>query len=77
MIPFSNTWPYETVGEDVYVAECPFCGTNNVILPMRKKELKDIREGKKKLLVFPCCKGSVYIVDTDTDYLLANRRLRK
>ncbi|HZG74999.1 MAG TPA: hypothetical protein VEZ72_03995 [Paenibacillus sp.] len=77
MIPFSHAWPYETAGDDVYVSECPFCGANHVTLPMRRKELKDIREGKKKLLVFPCCMGSVYIVDTDADYLLANRRLRK
>jgi len=77
MIPFENSWPYETMGNDVYVSECPFCGANNVILPLRKSELSDIRGGKKKLLVFPCCKGSVYIVDTDADYLLANRRLRK
>jgi len=77
MIPFSHTWPYETSGDDVYVSECPFCRANIVILPLRKRELKEIHEGKKKLLVFPCCKSSVTIVDTDADYLLANRRLRK
>lgn len=76
MIPFSHTWPYDVYGNDVVVSECPYCQASNVILPMRKKELKDIREGKKKLLVFPCCKGSLYVVDTDADYLLADRRLR-
>jgi len=77
MIPFQNTWPYETMGDDVYVTECPFCGAANVILPLKKKKLPDIRDGKKHLLVFPCCKNSVYIVDVDTDYLLAHKRLRK
>ncbi|HZG56789.1 hypothetical protein [Paenibacillus sp.] len=77
MIPFSHTWPYDVFGDDVHVTECPFCRAANVILPIRKKELKEIREGKKKLLVFPCCKSSVYIVDTDADYLLADRRLRR
>lgn len=77
MIPFENTWPYEVMGNDIYVLECPFCSSANVILPLRKKELSEIHEGKKKLLVFPCCKSSVYIIDTDSDYLLAARRLRK
>jgi hypothetical protein len=77
MIPFQNTWPYETMGDDIYVTECPFCSTANVILPLRKPELSEIHDGKKKLLVFPCCKSSVKLVDTDSDYLLANRRLRK
>lgn len=47
MIPFSNTWPYDVVGNDVYVQSCPFCGTDNVLLPMKPKELISVREGKK------------------------------
>lgn len=76
MIPFRNTWPYETIGRDMYVAECPFCKASNVLLPLRKDELADIRHGKKRLLVFPCCRSSITVVDADSDYLLANRRLR-
>ncbi len=76
MIPFQNTLPYEMLGSDLYVLECPFCGERNVLLPLRKGELTDIRDGKKRLLVFPCCKNSLKIVDADADYLLADRKLR-
>ena len=76
MFPFQNTWPYEAMGDDLYVTECPMCGERNVLLPISKLDLVAIREGKKRLLVFPCCKGSVKIVDADADYLLANRKLR-
>ncbi|MNI99129.1 hypothetical protein D3C73_1581330 [compost metagenome] len=55
---------------------CPFCDKENVILPMKPKELQTVREGKKKLLVFPCCKTSLTVIDTDTDYLLFDRAVR-
>jgi hypothetical protein len=77
MIPFENTWPYETIGEDIYVSECPYCGKENVLLPLRKKELAPISEGKKKLLIFPCCHGRMTVVDADRDYLLASAKVRK
>lgn len=77
MIPFRNTWPYETVGSDIYIRECPFCDKTNVILPLRRKELVSIHEGAKKLLVFPCCYNKVTLIDTDADYLLADRPLRE
>ncbi len=77
MIPFENAWPYETVMGDIYVHECPFCGKANVLLPLRPKELKSIREGRKKLLVFPCCHNKITLVDNDSDYLLADRPVRK
>ncbi|WP_258042486.1 hypothetical protein [Paenibacillus sp. UNC499MF] len=77
MLPFSHTWPYETVLKDIYVDECPFCSQSNVLLPLRTKDLLPIHEGKKKLLVFPCCREKVTLVDTDTDYLLADRPFRK
>ena len=75
MIPFSNTWPYDVVGNDVYVHSCPFCGTDNVLLPMKPKELVSVREGKK-LLIFPCCHNKVTVLDSDIDYLLTDQRLR-
>lgn len=76
MIPFSQTWPYEVMMKDVYVAECLFCHSSNVLLPLKIKELKEIHEGKKRLLVFPCCYNSITIVDTDQDYLLFDRAVR-
>lgn len=77
MIPFENTWPYELIRDDVYVSECPFCKKENVLLPIKKKDLQIIHEGAKKLLVFPCCRNKMYIIDTDGDYLLTNQPLRK
>jgi hypothetical protein len=77
MIPFSNTWPYETVLNDVYVSQCPYCSAENVLIPLRKQELHYIHEGRKKLLVFPCCHNKTMLVDVDSDYLLADQPLRK
>jgi hypothetical protein len=77
MIPFANTWPYEPIKEDLYVSECPFCRASNVLLPLKKRDLKPIQDGRKKLLVFPCCMKHTTIVDADRDYLLANQPLRR
>ncbi|KAA9008636.1 hypothetical protein F4V43_00450 [Paenibacillus spiritus] len=76
MIPFSHAWPYDILLGDVYVPSCPFCGRENVLLPMKPKELIAIREGKKKLLVFPCCSARPVVVDTDGDYLLFDQAVR-
>jgi len=77
MIPFEQTWPYDIIQDDVYVSECPFCGQANVLLPLKPADLIAIREGAKKRLVFPCCHAAIMIRDTDRDYLLADRPLRK
>lgn len=77
MIPFEKTWPYERMMDDIYVHECPFCGTSNVLLPLKPEELQLIHEGKKKLLIFPCCHHKVTVVDTDQDYLLTTQKLRR
>jgi hypothetical protein len=77
VIPFANTWPYETIRNDIYVQECPFCGSPNVLLPIKTKDLNGIREGKKKLLVFPCCHHKVTVVDADRDYFLTDQPLRR
>jgi hypothetical protein len=76
MIPFKHTWPYEIIMNDIYVSECPFCGKENVLIPLKKRELAAIREGAKKMLVFPCCFNKVTIIDTDPDYLLTDQPLR-
>jgi hypothetical protein len=77
LIPFSHTWPYEIIMKDIYVAECPFCHRDNVLLPLKLDELQSIHEGKKKLLVFPCCHNKTTLIDTDRDYLLSDRPIRK
>ncbi|WP_429368427.1 hypothetical protein [Paenibacillus sp. DS2015] len=76
MIPFRNTWPYDIILGDIYVQYCPFCNKHNVLLPMKPSELQTIHEGKKKILVFPCCNNNIKVIDTDTDYLLCDRPIR-
>ncbi|WP_028594021.1 hypothetical protein [Paenibacillus assamensis] len=75
MIPFENTLPYDEQMGDLYAQQCPYCHQKHVLLPIRPEELPDIHDGKKRLLVFPCCNSSVTIVDADSDYLLANKKL--
>lgn len=76
MIPFSHSWPYDIIAGDLYVQACPFCGSENIMLPMKPKELISVREGKKKLLVFPCCSARPTVVDSDADYLLFQQPVR-
>jgi hypothetical protein len=77
VIPFERALPYDIMMKDVYVPSCPFCGQDNVLLPMRPGELSQIRSGKKRLLVFPCCRNRVTVLDADQDYLLTDTNLRK
>ncbi|CAG7649416.1 hypothetical protein ACFQI7_26590 [Paenibacillus allorhizosphaerae] len=77
MIPFENTWPYERIGSDIYVQYCPFCKAPNVLLPFKPRELEFLKEGVKKLLIFPCCHNKLTLVGADQDYLLAGRPLRQ
>lgn len=76
MIPFENTIPYDEMMGDLYVEDCPFCQTHHVRLPIKPKERPLIHDGKKRLLVFPCCNHRVTIVDCDSDYLLADTPVR-
>lgn len=45
MIPFINTWPYDIVMNDLYVPECPFCKRDNVLIPIKPGEIRDIQAG--------------------------------
>ncbi|REK75662.1 hypothetical protein [Paenibacillus paeoniae] len=76
MIPFQNAWPYERIMGDLYVSNCPFCNADNVLLSLKPSELPDIQDGKKRLMVFPCCHNKVTIIDADQDYLLTDGPLR-
>lgn len=76
MIPFEKAWPYDIVMGDLYVASCPFCTAENVLLPLSPSELEEIKDGMKRLLVFPCCYNKVTILDSDRDYFLTDRVLR-
>ncbi|AWB45907.1 hypothetical protein DCC85_18060 [Paenibacillus sp. CAA11] len=76
MIPFNRALPYDLVMGDIYVSECPFCGKENVLVPMKPNELESVRDGKKKLLVFPCCHHKLTVLDSDEDYLLTDTIVR-
>lgn len=75
MIPFENTLPYDSIMNDFYVQQCPYCSADHVLLPLKKKDVSEIQGGKKKLLVFPCCYTRLTIIDMDNDYLLADRAI--
>lgn len=77
MIPFENTLPYETIGKHLYLTECPYCGERTVLLPLRTTDLASIREGRKRLIVFPCCREKMTAIDADRDYLLGDRPIRR
>jgi hypothetical protein len=74
MIPFRNSWPYDIIMNDVYVHECPFCHRSQVLLPLKPSDVKSMYGGARKMtLIFPCCYGSLRLVDADQDYFLASR----
>ncbi|PZD94960.1 hypothetical protein DNH61_15055 [Paenibacillus sambharensis] len=75
MIPFERALPYDLVMNDLYIPECPYCHSSNVLIPVKPAELDDIRSGKKRLLVFPCCRSRLTIIDADRDYLLSDQDL--
>lgn len=77
MIPFNQSLPYDLVMGDIYVPECPYCAKDNVLIPLKPKELPAIQAGKKKLLVFPCCGNKLTLLDCDHDYLLTDTIVRK
>ncbi|WP_256759770.1 hypothetical protein [Cohnella sp. WQ 127256] len=77
MIPLRNCLPYDIIMNDVFVQECPFCKRSNVLIPLKPNDIKDMYGGARKImLVFPCCHGSLRLIDADQDYLLANRPIR-
>lgn len=74
MIPFENSLPYDIQMNDVYAAECPFCGQSHVRLPLKPEDVEELRGARRKRsVVFPCCHTRVQLVDADGDYLLADK----
>lgn len=76
MIPFEKALPYDILMGDVYVQECPFCQKEHILLPLKPRDIVLVHEGKKKLLVFPCCHNKVTLLDSDQDYLLTDKVIR-
>ncbi|MNE34338.1 hypothetical protein D3C76_71940 [compost metagenome] len=77
MIPFERSLPYDIVVGDVYVPECPFCHKEQVLLTIKPSDIVLAREGKKKLLLFPCCGNKAIMLDSDNDYLLTDTVVRR
>ncbi|WP_373323195.1 hypothetical protein [Alkalihalobacterium chitinilyticum] len=77
VIPFENTWPYEKVMKDIYFSECPYCETESVLLHLKESDLKRAKEGIKTLVVMPCCRHKMTILEADDDYFWTDEKLRK
>ncbi|MBN2982813.1 MULTISPECIES: hypothetical protein [Cohnella] len=74
MIPFGNSLPYDIQMNEVYASECPFCGQSHVRLPIKPAEVRDLRAGPgKRAVVFPCCRTRIQLIDSDDDYLMADK----
>ncbi|GAK08557.1 MULTISPECIES: hypothetical protein [Geomicrobium] len=77
LLPFENTWPYEKVGEDVYLHECPDCGDSNVLTFLKTEQLQDAFDNVKTQLIMPCCNYRITILQADEDYFWTSERQRK
>ncbi|MDQ0298410.1 hypothetical protein J2S78_000818 [Salibacterium salarium] len=76
LIPFENTWPYEKMGEDIYIEECPYCKETNVLTYMKEEHLQQAKDGIKTRVVMPCCHATMIVADADDDYFWTTERLR-
>ncbi|ERN52220.1 hypothetical protein M3689_19940 [Alkalihalophilus marmarensis] len=77
VIPFQHTLPYERQFEDIYVSSCPFCEEEQVLTHMKPRDYKQAIEGVKTILIMPCCRSKITILEADDDYFWADEPLRK
>ncbi|MGC4378709.1 hypothetical protein WD019_17570 [Fictibacillus sp. Mic-4] len=77
MSTFEYTWPYEKMMDDIYINECPFCKSGNVLTNMKQEDLELAKEGIKRLLVMPCCREKLVILKADDDYFWTEEKLRE
>lgn len=77
MIPFNRALPYDIFTKDVYIPACPFCGQEQVLIPIKPAEIQAAHEGKKKLVVFPCCHNKLFVTDSDQDYLMTDTIVKR
>ncbi|MBU9722124.1 MULTISPECIES: hypothetical protein [Bacillaceae] len=75
-IPFDHTWPYEKQMGEIYLHECPYCGTNNVLTHMALDSLELAKDKVKQRLNLPCCRKTMIILEADEDYFWTNESLR-
>ncbi|MBB6632801.1 hypothetical protein [Cohnella thailandensis] len=78
MIPLQNSLPYDIQMNEVFATHCPFCGQDHVPLPLKPEDVSELRGGRRKMaIVFPCCRTRIQLVDADSDYLMADRALKR
>lgn len=77
LIPFENTWPYENVMNDIYMLECPYCHERNILTNMKKKDVERAKEGIKTIVIMPCCRSKMVVLEADEDYFWTDQKLRK
>lgn len=75
-LTFEYTWPYERMMNDIYISECPFCKTDNVLTSFKEEQLELAKEGVKQRLIMPCCHGKITILNADDDYFFTDEKLR-
>lgn len=76
MFLFSHSWPYEMIRKDIYIHECPFCHSDNVLTNLKQSSLERAKEGIKTIVVMPCCHNKITILRADDDYFWAEEELR-
>ncbi|SDH62682.1 hypothetical protein SAMN05192534_10874 [Alteribacillus persepolensis] len=77
LIPFENTWPYEKLGNDIYIEKCPYCSEDHVLTDLKVDDVEEMKDEVKKLLVMPCCHANMTIIQADDDYFWTTEPLRK
>ncbi|SDZ60409.1 hypothetical protein SAMN05421736_12069 [Evansella caseinilytica] len=75
-IPFEHTWPYEKQMGEIYLSECPYCKTSNVLTHMKASSLELAKEKVKQRLNLPCCLRTMTILEADDDYFWTDEPLR-
>ena len=76
VLPFGHSWPYERLMGDIYFHTCPFCGADNVLTNMKKRDLENAKEGIKTIVIAPCCHGKMTVLEADDDYFWTEEKLR-
>ncbi|WLD92683.1 hypothetical protein [Alkalihalobacillus sp. AL-G] len=76
MSSFRTTWPYEKMMKDIYIQQCPYCKTENILTSLKEEDLDQAKEGIKTHLIMPCCHSKMTILRADEDYFWTTEQLR-
>lgn len=77
MYKFENTWPFDVIMGDVYFHTCPYCGEEDILLPLSKADFKKGKEEVKVHAIMPCCHSKMTILKIDDDYFWSDEILRR